>query len=91
MYKYIAYVCLRYLYTDQVSIKSVDQAFELYTAAIEFDLSFLSEYCMNFILENVDSSNVIGVYEYAKSYNYSNVIEKSMEVYCVLSHTVLKI
>lgn len=68
-----------------MSLSSVYRAFEVYEAAFEFDLLFLSEYCMDFIIENVDCSNAISVYEYAKSYNCSNIMEKSMSV-CITCH-----
>ena len=61
----ISLLFIRYIYTDQVDLKSFDQACELTYAAKKYMVSNLMEKCSQFMRKDLIPENVFSALEYA--------------------------
>lgn len=70
----------RYIYSDDINMDSLDQACELCYVAKKYMLPQLLKTCMEFIWKDVDCETALRAYEFAKLFDDSGILEKSMKV-----------
>ncbi|XP_058446291.1 BTB/POZ domain-containing protein 6-B-like [Malaya genurostris] len=71
---------LKYIYTDEITIDSVDDAIELYHAAKKYMLSFVVEQCLAFILAKLTPKTAFRVYEFATFFDEPKLKKRSLEI-----------
>ncbi|KAF2879641.1 hypothetical protein ILUMI_26531 [Ignelater luminosus] len=81
---------LTYIYTDEINVKTFDQAFELYYAAKKYMMLHLQKECMKYIESGLSPKNVCKAYELAKLYEESDLIEKCLNMIKDDTNTILK-
>ncbi|XP_013188807.1 BTB/POZ domain-containing protein 2 [Amyelois transitella] len=73
---------LNYIYTDNVEIISIEQAFELLYASRKYLLEHLSEMCIAYIKENISIDNVIEILNYPEYLQDKQLISSSLNLFC---------
>ncbi|KAK7590688.1 hypothetical protein V9T40_002301 [Parthenolecanium corni] len=71
---------LEYIYADDINMDSLDQACELCYVAKKYMLPQLLKTCMEFIWKDVDCETALRAYEFAKLFDDSGILEKSMKI-----------
>ncbi|XP_058824699.1 actin-binding protein IPP-like [Topomyia yanbarensis] len=64
---------LKYIYTDEISAGSVDEAIKLYYAAEKYMLPIVTDHCLAYLQSAINPANVCRIYEFAKFYRHSNI------------------
>ncbi|XP_058824697.1 BTB/POZ domain-containing protein 2-like [Topomyia yanbarensis] len=70
---------LKYIYTDEVTVESVDEACQLYYAADKYIFPIVKNHCISYLLGAIKYPTVCRIYEFAKFYNLSTIVEKCLE------------
>lgn len=79
--KYCALIFnFRYIYTDEINLRSIEQACELCYAAKKYMLPFLVNQCMSFIWKDVNYPMAFRAYEFAKLFDEPDLMRRCMEV-----------
>ncbi|CAG9784357.1 unnamed protein product [Diatraea saccharalis] len=73
---------LNYIYTDQVEISSIDQAFELLYASRKYLLDHLSNLCIVYIQANISVDNVVDILNYPDHLQDPKLASFAMKLFC---------
>ncbi|XP_058448662.1 BTB/POZ domain-containing protein 2-like [Malaya genurostris] len=69
---------LKYIYTDDITKGSVDETCKLYYAADKYMFPIVKDHCLSQLLSVINAKNVLQIYEFAKFYNNSTLIDKCL-------------
>ncbi|XP_030761248.1 uncharacterized protein LOC115886296 [Sitophilus oryzae] len=64
---------LEYIYTDQILLKSINNAWTMLYLARKYLLDDLTEECVNYISDNLTLRNLVLSYEYSELYNITQL------------------
>lgn len=78
------YVFIRYIYTDKITINSLDRACELCYAAKKYIVPHVVEQCTQFLWSDLSARNVCRAYEFANLFEEPRLSEKCLQVIFVL-------
>ncbi|XP_058810976.1 uncharacterized protein LOC131675853 [Topomyia yanbarensis] len=81
---------LEYIYTDKISINSVDKACELCYGAKKYMLPHVVEQCITFLWSDLCPKNVCRAYEFAKLFEEPRLMEKCLQIMCTKSIDVIQ-
>ncbi|XP_058442808.1 uncharacterized protein LOC131425173 [Malaya genurostris] len=81
---------LEYIYTDKISINSVDKACELCYGAKKYMLPHVVEQCITFLWSDLCPKNVCRAYEFAKLFEEPRLMEKCLQIMCTKSMDVIQ-
>ncbi|XP_014257436.1 BTB/POZ domain-containing protein 6-like [Cimex lectularius] len=81
---------LTYIYTDELEIKSIDQACEIFYLADKYIIMRLQELCKAYVFKNVALNNVCRCYEFAKLFDLYELLEKCKKIICEETSLVLQ-
>ncbi|XP_062524244.1 kelch-like protein 40a isoform X2 [Bombyx mori] len=73
---------LNYIYTDNVDITSIEQAFDLLYASRKYLLEHLTKTCIEYIKENVTIDNVIEVLNYPDYMHDKQLTTYAVNLFC---------
>ncbi|KAL4708062.1 hypothetical protein ACJJTC_009841 [Scirpophaga incertulas] len=73
---------LNYIYTDNVEISSIDQAFQLLYASRKYILEHLTNVCIDYILANISVDNVIDVLNYPEYLQEPQLTSYALKLFC---------
>lgn len=69
-----------YIYTREITLDTIDKAFDVYYAANKFTVPELKHACEALILLKLDTTNACRVYEFGCYYNKLNIKEAAMKI-----------
>lgn len=81
---------LEYIYTDKISINSVDKACELCYGAKKYMLPHVVEQCIKFLWSDLCPKNVCRAYEFAKLFEEPSLMEKCLQIMCTKTIDVIQ-
>lgn len=81
---------LEYIYTDKISINSVDKACELCYGAKKYMLPHVVEQCITFLWSDLCPKNVCRAYEFAKLFEEPRLMEKCLQIMCTKTIDVVQ-
>ncbi|XP_053693236.1 uncharacterized protein LOC128741440 [Sabethes cyaneus] len=81
---------LEYIYTDKISINSVDKACELCYGAKKYMLPHVVEQCITFLWSDLCPKNVCRAYEFAKLFEEPRLMEKCLQIMCTKTLDVIQ-
>lgn len=81
---------LEYIYTDKISINSVDRACELCYGAKKYMLPHVVEQCITFLWSDLCPKNVCRAYEFAKLFEEPRLMEKCLQIMCTKTIDVVQ-
>lgn len=70
----------RYMYTDDVDLKSFDHACEVCYAAKKYMLPALVKKCTTYIWSDIDPANTCRAYEFARLFDEPDLLNRCMKV-----------
>lgn len=70
----------RYIYTDNISITSMDKACELCYVAKKYILPHVVEKCTMYLWTDLSAKNVCRAYEFANLFEEPNLSERCLQV-----------
>lgn len=73
---------LNYVYTDQVEISSIEQAFNLLYSSRKYMLEHLTEICIEYIKSNTSVDNVIDILNYPDCLQDNELVKFSLKLLC---------
>ncbi|XP_058824698.1 BTB/POZ domain-containing protein 6-like [Topomyia yanbarensis] len=76
---------LLYIYTDKICLDSMDDAFKIYYAAKKYLLPQVTDQCTTYIKSNIKPTNACLVYEFAKFYDESALLQSAKTI--IINHT----
>lgn len=71
---------MEYIYSDQININNFDAACELCYVAKKYMLPHVVDFCTHFLWSDINPSNACRAYEFAKLFDETRLIQKSMAV-----------
>lgn len=71
---------LEYIYSDRINISSFDKACELCYVAKKYQLPHVVGQCTHFLWSDLSPRNACRAYEFAKLFDESRLMQRSMEV-----------
>lgn len=71
---------LEYIYSDRINISSFDKACELCCVAKKYRLPHVVGQCTHFLWSDLSPRNACRAYEFAKLFDESRLMQRSMEV-----------
>lgn len=81
---------MEYIYTDKISINSVDKACELCYAAKKYMLPHVVEQCTKFLWSDLCPKNACRAYEFAKLFEEPKLMEKCLQIMCTKTCDVVQ-
>lgn len=81
---------INYIYTDNVEITSIDQAFLLLYASRKYLLEQLCDICIAYIKANISVDNVIEVLNYPDFMHDNQLISFSLKLFCEHANYLLQ-
>ncbi|XP_020279347.1 BTB/POZ domain-containing protein 6-A-like [Pseudomyrmex gracilis] len=79
-------IFLKYMYTDKVELDSLELAFELCYCAQKYIVTLLVEECMKYVHSKILPENACRIYEFARLFDDSVIMDKCM--YVIRTNTV---
>ncbi|RVE45147.1 hypothetical protein evm_010170 [Chilo suppressalis] len=73
---------INYIYTDQVEISSIEQAFELLYASKKYILEHLTNVCITYIQTNISVDNVIEILNYPDYLQDQHLVSFAIKLFC---------
>ena len=70
----------RYIYCDEIEMKNIEMAINLYYAAKKYMLPHLFKTCGKYIMACLKPGNACQIYEIAKQCDDTSLMEKSLKV-----------
>lgn len=83
-------ILLKYIYTDNFELESFDLTYKLWYCAKKYMLPSLVKKCVNYLRHGLSPKNVCRVYENAKFFEESGLMEKCLEIMSIQTDKVLK-
>lgn len=81
---------LNYVYTDDVEITCIEQAFELLYASRKYILEHLTDICIAYIQANISIDNVIDILNYPEYMQDDQLIKYSLKLLCEHANYLLE-
>ncbi|XP_058824703.1 BTB/POZ domain-containing protein 6-B-like [Topomyia yanbarensis] len=69
---------LKYIYTDEISVGSVDESIKLFYAADKYMFPIATDHCLAYLQSAINPQNVCRIYEFAMLHSQLNFVNKCM-------------
>lgn len=80
---------LEYIYTDTITIPSMDKACELCYVAKKYMLPYVVERCTQFLWSDLSAKNVCRAYEFALLFEEPSLAERCLQIICTQTEEML--
>lgn len=81
---------LNYIYTDKVTIESIEDAYDLLYASRKYMLEYLSEICVSYIQSNMSIDNIITILSYPDYMQEPQLVSSALKLFCQHAEYLLK-
>lgn len=80
---------MEYIYTDKISINSVDKAFDLCYVAKKYMIPYVVEFCTKFLWSDLCPKNVCRAFEFANLFEEPRLAERCLQIICSKTMDIL--